>query len=120
MPPGCVVLCFPMATALKSASTFAGVELTADHEDFSDALGELANMVAGQAKAKLEGFNISISLPSVIIGQEHVVLQSRQRPRLAIPCDSALGRFTVEVAMVIQEKSADGTPQAAAVGAGAA
>jgi len=102
-----VVLSLPTDTALQAASKFAGVDLAQDHPDFSDALGELANMVAGQAKAQFEGFNVSISLPSVIIGKEHVVSQSRHRPRLSIPCDSQLGKFWVEVAMVVNKTPAD-------------
>jgi len=116
---GCVVLRFPMATATKVASTFAGVEMSKDHEDFSDALGELANIVAGQAKSKLEGFQIGVSLPSVIIGKEHAVLQSKQRPRLVIPCNSTLGRFAVEVAMVVEKKKGTSMPEPATVGASA-
>jgi len=100
---GTVVLSFPMATAVKVASTFAGTEMTSSHPDFSDALGELANMVAGQAKSRFDGLNASISLPSVIIGKEHVVSQSRQTPRLALPCDSVLGRFCVEVALLVEK-----------------
>lgn len=115
---GCVVLCLPMQTATAVASKFAGVEMTKDHPDFSDALGELANMVAGQAKAHLDGLSVSISLPSVIIGREHVVSQSRQRPRLLLPCESVLGTFTVEVAMIVEKKSA-GVPRMATAGAGA-
>jgi chemotaxis protein CheX len=114
---GSVVLSFPMATAVRVASTFAGVEMTANHPDFSDALGELANMVAGQAKARFEGLNASISLPSVIIGKEHVVSQSRQTPRLALPCDSVLGRFSVEVALLVNKQKSVGA--AAPVMAGA-
>lgn len=117
---GSVVLCFPFSTAARAASTFAGVEMTKEHEDFSDALGEIANIVAGQAKAKLEGLNISISLPSVIIGEEHAVLKSKQRPRLAIPCDSPLGRFMVEVGMVVTKKqSTTNQPELAVAEAGA-
>ncbi len=103
---GAVVLCFPMETAVKAASTFAGIEMKPDDEDFSDAIGELANIVAGGAKARMNGLNISISLPSVVVGKQHAVLRSRQRPRLAIPCDSPLGRFTVEVAMVVNKRPA--------------
>ena len=116
---GCVVLCFPMTTALKVASAFSGVEMTKDHEDFADALGELANIVAGQAKANLEGFDISISLPNVIVGRSHTVLRSKQRPRLVIPCHSSLGRFTVEVAMVIEKTQGAGRPGPATADAGA-
>lgn len=102
---GCVVLSLPMATACNAASKFAGLTLTRDHPDFSDALGELANMVAGQAKARFDGLNVSISLPSVIIGSEHVVSQSKAKPRLALPCTSELGDFTVEVALVMGKTS---------------
>ncbi len=115
---GCVVLSLPMQTACNAAGKFAGVEMHGDHPDFSDALGELANMVAGQAKARFEGLNVSISLPSVIIGRQHVVSQSKAKPRLALPCSSELGNFTVEVALVV-EKAAAAKQPAAPVAAGA-
>ena len=114
---GCVVLSFPMTTALKVASAFSGVEMTEDHEDFADALGELANIVAGQAKSKFEAFHINISLPSVIRGKEHAVLRSKQRPRLVFHCGSPLGQFTVEVAMVVEKKQGAGRLEPATAGA---
>lgn len=103
---GCVVLTFGSEAASRLAGRFAGVEMTLDHPDFSDAIGELANMVVGHAKAKLDGLNVSISLPSVVIGREHVVSQSRITPRLALPCSSELGSFHVEVAMEIEKPAA--------------
>lgn len=112
---GVVVLSFPTLTATRTASKFAGADMGLNHEDFADALGELANMVAGGAKAKMDGLNVSISLPGVIVGREHVVSQSKQSPRLALPCDSTLGRFSVEVALkVLKRKS--GTTFAVAAG----
>ncbi len=112
---GCVVLSLPMQSAVNAASKFAGMELVPENPDFADALGELANMVAGQAKSNFTGFNVSISLPSVIIGREHVVSQSRAKPRLALPCESALGPFHVEVVMVVNKPSAKQAPAAATV-----
>ncbi|NLX21577.1 MAG: chemotaxis protein CheX [Phycisphaerae bacterium] len=103
---GCVVLSFPLATSVQAASKFGGVEMDEKHADFADALGELANMVAGHAKANITGMDLTISLPSVVIGKEHVISQSRLARRLALPCDSALGRFTVEVVMVVGQKPA--------------
>ena len=38
------------------------------NEDVIDAVGEIANMVAGSAKAELEELNLSISLPNVVLG----------------------------------------------------
>ena len=96
---GCVVLGFPMRTATQIASRFAGIEMNESHPDLSDALGELANMVAGQAKAELDGFELSISLPNVVVGKAHVVSQSKNRPRLGLPCDCDAGKFRVEVAL---------------------
>lgn len=111
---GSVALCFPMGSAIKTSSKFAGIELTEQHEDFADALGELANMIAGGAKAKLDGFKVSISLPNVVVGKNHIISQSKQAPRLVLPCDSPLGRFTVEIAMVMKKRSADAQAPAVA------
>ena len=96
---GCVVLGFPMQTATQLASRFAGIEIDESHPDLTDALGELANMVAGHAKAALDGFEVSISLPNVIVGKAHIVPQSKSRPRLGLPCECDAGPFRVEVAL---------------------
>jgi len=100
---GCVVLSFPQDVACKIASQFAGMTITLESPDLIDAIGELANMVAGNAKKDFEGVRISISLPSVIIGEDHIVGQSRMVPRLVIPCGSPLGDFYVEVAMKVDK-----------------
>jgi len=99
---GCVVLSYPMEVACKVASAFAGVEMDKDHEDFTDAIGELTNMVAGNAKKDLHGLNIGISLPSVVIGARHVISGLRAAPRLVIPCSVEHGQFQVEVALRVE------------------
>ena len=96
---GSIVLCFPQSTAIGIASGLAGEKLTVDHPDFGDALGEMVNMVAGQAKSKFEGLSCSISLPQVLSGSELKVLRSSQETTLVLPCDSTLGKFRVEVTM---------------------
>lgn len=96
---GCVVLSFTQQAACKVASAFAGMPIAVESPDLIDAIGELANMVAGNAKKDFEGVRISISLPSVVIGTDHIIGQSRMTPRLVLPCSSPLGDFYVEVAM---------------------
>ncbi len=108
---GCVVLSFPGDVASKAASRFAGTELTIDHPDFTDAVGELANMVAGNAKKDFPGCNVSISLPSVIIGPGHTVSQSKSSPFLIIPCETDIGRFNVEVALVTKKSKSQAGQQ---------
>ncbi len=101
---GSVVLSFPGDAACKIASRFAGMEMTKDSEDFADAIGELANMVAGNAKKDFAGYEVSISLPSVIIGPGHTVSQSKAAPFLVIPCETEMGKFNVEVALTEGKK----------------
>lgn len=105
---GSVALCFTKRSGVSIAGKFAGIEVAPEGPEIADALGELANMVAGQAKAQLTGCNVSISLPQVIAGRHHEVLQGRRPPVLVLPCDSKLGRFAVEVAMSLR-----GQPQPA-------
>ena len=107
---GSVVLHFRFDVAAKVASAFAGIDIDPKHADFADALGELANMVAGGAKSQFEGLDISISLPSVIVGRDHSVFGTRVTKRLVIPCDTDCGDFYVEVGMII-EKPTDATPK---------
>ncbi len=114
---GSVVLQFSFDAASKLASRFAGIEITPDHEDFADAVGELANMVAGGAKAKFDGLNISISLPNVVVGQSHNVSASKTAPRLVIPCDTEVGSFNVEVAMEIRKTESVATQAVSTAGA---
>lgn len=96
---GSVVLSFEKEAACAIASKFAGTELTLESADFSDAIGELANMVAGNAKKDFTGYEASISLPSVIVGKGHTVSQSKVFPYLVIPCTTSMGKFNVEVAI---------------------
>lgn len=110
---GCVVLCFPMDVACKIASAFAGMDIDEHHPDFADAIGELANMVAGAAKKEFHGMNVSISLPSVITGKRHVVSQSRMFPHIVIPCETDLGPTYVEIGMTLGKTA----PETVAAGA---
>ena len=103
---GSVVLCFPLTTAVKIASAFAGEPMPADHPDFGDALGEMVNMVAGQAKAQFEGLSCNISLPKVLSGTDMKVHRSRREVTLVLPCDSNLGKFRVEVTMKSKAQAA--------------
>lgn len=97
---GAVIVSFPKLSAIKIASMFSGIALSDADEDFTDAIGELANMIAGNAKKDIEGLNISITTPSVVIGSGHQVKSTRQIPKLVIPCSCPAGSFIVEVGMI--------------------
>jgi chemotaxis protein CheX len=114
---GAVVISFTKDVACKAASQFAGIEIDSNHPDFADAIGELANMVAGNAKKEFTDLNIKISLPSVVIGEQFVVSNSRTCPRVVIPCKCDVGDVYVEVAMEIVNQTAAVNTGGAAVGA---
>ncbi len=96
---GSVVLSFPTATATRVVAIFTGTELDAGHEDFADAVGELVNMVSGGAKAQFSGKDVTISCPSVVIGQGHQVYGRKDVVAICIPCESDCGQFNVEVSV---------------------
>ena len=93
---GSMVLSFQQATAVTIASNFAGAPIAADSPDFADAVGELANMIAGSAKTSFGG-GTNISVPSIILGSGHTIARLHDVPCLVIPCHTAAGDFAVEV-----------------------
>lgn len=96
---GSVVLSFPTATAERVVALFTGMELASDHEDFADAVGELVNMVSGGAKAQFQDKEVTISCPSVVVGQSHQVYGRKDVVAICIPCESDCGEFNVEVSI---------------------
>lgn len=96
---GAVVLSFPTSTAEKIVSAFAGMPITADSDVFADAIGELANMVAGGGKTRYEGKNVSISCPSVVIGPGHRVAAISDSTCVVVPCYTEHGEFAIELSI---------------------
>lgn len=94
---GTVSLSFPRVTALKTVSEFIGEKQLALDDTVKDAVGELANIVAGAAKKDLTQYKISISLPSVIIGENHQVQGGKEVVPLVVPFESVLGGFHLVV-----------------------
>ena len=94
---GSVVLSFSEQAAVKLVEAFAGARHEPTSPDFADAIGELANMVAGCAKQQMGG-GISISLPSVVIGKGYTIAAGTL-PCVVIPCSSPMGDFSVEVSI---------------------
>jgi len=96
---GTVVLSLSTSVALKAASTMLMQEMTEINADVIDAVGELTNMVAGSAKSKLEELQLSISLPTVITGEGHVVRFPSDVTPICIPFQSQWGPVKLEVCL---------------------
>ncbi len=98
---GTVVLSLSEEVALKAASAMLLAEVAELHEEVVGAVGELTNMVAGGAKAELEQFELSVSLPNVVIGQDHQIHFPREVIPIRVPFETDWGSLSVEVGFVV-------------------
>lgn len=96
---GAVVLSFNRDTAIAIASKMAGKRYTTLSNEVIDIVGELVNIVAGNAKKDLLEFRIIISLPGVLIGQGSRIKWPESVPVITIPYESELGPFSVNVSL---------------------
>lgn len=92
---GCIHLCMPDIVAIALAKGFAGTEFDAVNPDCLDALGEIINMIAGDARKNLPVRDVTVSVPSVR-QQAHI---KHEGATIIIPCDTGSGRFCIEVAL---------------------
>lgn len=108
---GTCVVGLSKSVALKAASHLLMAEYTEIDTDVTDAVGEIANMVAGAAKAQLEEQQLRISLPSVITGDYQIRFPS-STPSICVPFDCPWGEILLEVGLVPSESAVAHEPVA--------
>jgi chemotaxis protein CheX len=102
---GAIILAFEMDSIFPVLSAFVGDQVTKFDSDACDALGELCNIIAGYAKKDLPDLKITISLPTVVSGKNHIVHLPSGVPIMCIPVKTDLGDFFMEVCMkLVDEK----------------
>jgi chemotaxis protein CheX len=76
-----------------------GMEVTQLDEDVNDALGEIANMVAGSFKHHLskDGHEVRLSTPSVVTGKEYVISSGSVNDTLTLLFDSNEEWFMISI-----------------------
>ena len=94
---GSVIISFPRITAIKVVSAFLGEKVASLDDDVTDAVGELANIIAGSAKKNLTDFKINISLPTVVLGERHSIFEPKDVMCMIIPFTCEAGKFDVAV-----------------------
>jgi chemotaxis protein CheX len=97
---GTMVLSVDREVAIQVAAVLLQEQPAELNADVTDAMGEMANMIAGQAKAQLEHLTLSLSLPSVVIGKSHCIEFPRSAMRICVPFSCAWGSLSLEVALV--------------------
>ncbi|MBD3344733.1 MAG: chemotaxis protein CheX [Chitinivibrionales bacterium] len=96
---GSIAISFPKVLALKFVSLMTGMTIKIVGPDLTDGIGEIANIIAGNAKQHLDGLNLMISLPNVIIGKSHTLSTQKGVPTLIVPFQSPSGEFVMEVSL---------------------
>ncbi len=98
---GTISVTFDAGSILGVVSKMFGEPLKEINAEISDAVGELTNMISGQARRKLEadGRVFAAAIPSVITGKNHEINHITSGPIVAIPFSTDGGRFTVEICL---------------------
>lgn len=96
---GSVAMSFPEATAIAVCNKFMAADYAALNDDILDAVGELVNIVAGNAKKGLTEFDIEISLPNVIVGHNHRIIEPKGALAFVVPFTTPFGGFHMAVSL---------------------
>lgn len=106
---GMVVVSLGRNTAIKAAEAMLGESLEVVNSQVIDAVGELANMIAGSAKSKLAEHELSVGLPSVICGKNHSIGFPSNSTPIQLPFASPMGPVCIEVGLAGRLDNGDAT-----------
>ena len=89
----------PAQVAMGITGAMLGMDVTELGDDAKDAVGEVANMIAGGLKVFLAGVEkkIELAIPTTAIGKGIRTGGLSGASRVMIPFSSSLGTFTVEL-----------------------
>jgi chemotaxis protein CheX len=93
----------PAAVAKAITSTFLGMEVNELDEDVKDAIGEIANMVAGNLKVSFaeEGVHIELAIPTSVVGESFNVCGAARAQRVIVPLKMSGDPFWIELMYVV-------------------
>jgi len=98
---GTVSVTFDELCILKIVSNMFGEEMKEINNEISDAVGELTNMISGQARKELAEIDkvFQGGIPTVVTGKNHKLETKTKGPKVAIPFKTDFGGFTIEVSI---------------------
>ncbi|MDY0163543.1 chemotaxis protein CheX [Desulfobotulus sp.] len=90
---------FQKKAILAIVSSMFGETVDSLTDDVSEAAGELANMISGQARRDLEAMGVIYegAIPSVASGEGHELKHITDGPKIAVPFTIADSTFTMEL-----------------------
>ncbi len=96
---GTMSVTFTEQSVLGVINSMLGEDFQKISDDVADAVGELTNMICGQARKGLAeiGINYEGAIPSVVSGKNHSIRHVSSSAILAIPFNTKHGPIIVEV-----------------------
>jgi len=96
---GTISITFTEPCILSIVSNMFGETMSELNHEVMDAVGEIANMVSGQARQALEseGKVLYAAVPTMIKGKDHTISHKTTAPIMAVPFQTDYGEFTIEV-----------------------
>lgn len=96
-----LTLSFPRGTIIRVAARMMDERDDEAEASAPSVLGELLNMISGQARATLsaEGFELEATLPTVVRGSDLALIPSDAQPITTVEFDSAAGTFRLTLAV---------------------
>ncbi|MGA3115128.1 MAG: chemotaxis protein CheX [Syntrophobacteraceae bacterium] len=97
---GSMALVFTEQCIMDIASNLLGMPFTELNHEVRDAVGELTNMICGDARRRLaeDGIVLQAGIPTIVGGKSHTIVHIANGPHLAVPFETPKGSFMVEVA----------------------
>ncbi len=95
---GSMAVSFSEKAILKIVSNMLGEEHESIDDGVKDAVGEITNMISGQARKELseKGHSLEASIPTVVSGKGHSINHVKV-PSIVIPFELEEGNFAVDV-----------------------
>ena len=89
----------PEAVGLAISGAMLGMEIEEIDADVKDALGEIANMVAGGLKQRFadEDIALELAIPTAISGKSYTIASPTRSNRVIIPFTIEQGQFFIEM-----------------------
>ncbi len=96
---GSVAITFSEVLARRLYENMVGEPAATITREVKDAVGEVANMIAGGAKAVLSqaGHSFRIAIPAIVVGKDHMIDHKGGLPCLVVPFQLESETFWLEV-----------------------
>ncbi|PHR29460.1 MAG: chemotaxis protein CheX [Desulfotalea sp.] len=93
----------PALVATEITGTFLGMDVEEIDDDVKDAIGEIANMIAGNLKISFAKTDtkIELAIPTSIVGDSFYVSGIADSTRIVVPFRMGEGKFWVELMYIM-------------------